>query len=265
MATRKLFRRIFYKLAPSWLTTEDGEKVLFSLGLMMDAFAERARQGALANMPSYCPEDALAPIGRERRIIRGINESAETYAERLLPWLDDHAVRGNAWKMMDQLRGYCGVDMMIRTVDVRGNWYTRAANGSLSYLLDQANWNWDGAAASQWSRFWVVIYPSASLWTVGPTWGAAALWGGAWGTAGYTWGSTATPDDVQSIRSIVREWKPAGTRCVNIILAFDAASFAPTGAPGAPLPDGAWGKAAKASGGAYVASRLSTARYWSTS
>jgi len=213
-------------------------------------------------MPSYCPEDALAPIGRERRIIRGINETASTYAARLLPWLDDHAVRGSAWGMLSQIGGYCGIDLLIRTVDTRGSWYSRAADASRTYLLGQSNWDWSGAPATDWSQFWVVIYPPPALWTAGPVWGAAALWGGAWGTAGYTWGSTATPDQVASVRSIVREWKPAGTLCVNIIIAFDAASFDPSGAPGAPLPDGTWSSDAIVVGGTSVVARNTTARYW---
>jgi hypothetical protein len=62
---------------------------------------------------------------------------------------------------------------------------------------------------------------------------------------------------VRALQSIVADWKPAGTRCVNIILAFDPASFNPA----SPEPDGNWGKWTKKVAGVAVPSRLATARY----
>lgn len=259
----KVFREIFRKLVPSWLSKDDGELVLFSTGTVLDATQERAREAALASMPSYCPPDALGPMGRDRQIIRGWNEPGDVYAERLLSWLDDHQVRGNAFALFRQLRGYLGVDLMIRTVDAHGNWYTREVDGSTSVLLQQGNWDWDGSAETLWSRFWVILYPPASLWTEGAPWGDPDQWGGAWGTSGYTWGTTATPEQVSTVREIVRQWKPAGTRCVKIIVAFDSASFDPESAPGAPgMPDGTWHKPYVVVDGAAVPNRLATARYW---
>lgn len=263
----KRFRSVFYKLAPSWLTTGDGERVLWSLGVMLDASVERVRLGLLARWPEYNPPaDALAAMGRDRGILRGINESSTAYAARLIPWLDAHKKRGTAFELIRQIRAYLGGNIMVRTVDERGNWHTIDAAGVKSYRLNAGNWDWDGSTPpTKRGRFWVIIYPpdtAAGVFKVGPTWGDPSLWGGAWGTSGYTWGTTATPEQVQSVRSIVREWKPAGTRCSHIIVAFDETSFDPMGAPGAPLPDGTWGNASKISGGAYVPARLTTARYW---
>lgn len=275
MASR--FRTAFYKLLPSWLgggqpspsitvDKDDGERVQYSLGVTIDAFLERCRLGVLARFPDHAPPDALPHLGRDRRIVRGINESAESYAERLLRWLDDHRVRGNPYALLEQLRAYCNVDMMARTVDARGNWFTIAADGTRSASLDQGNWDWDGAAATQWGRFWVILYPPSdgSLWTQDPDWGDADLWSGEWGRDGYTWGSSATPDEVQSVRSIVRSWKPAGTTCEFVILAFDAASFDPTDSqePVGDLPGGDWDINHELGSDPAVAARLSTATYW---
>ena len=267
------FRRAFYKLLPTWLgggqpspsatvDEDEGERVQYSLGVTIDAFLERCRQGVLARYPEHCPADALAYHGRDRKIVRGINESADSYAERLLRWLDDHRVRGNPFALLEQLQAYCNVDLMVRTVDTRGNWFTIAADGTRSVLLDQGNWDWDGAAASEWGRFWVIIYPPATgeLWNQTPNWGDADLWGGEWGRAGYTWGSTATPDQVQAVRSIVRQWKPAGTTCEWVVLAFAPASFDPTDAS-PPNPDGDWGIWHERVNPA-VPVRLGTASYW---
>ena len=136
-----------------------------------------------------------------------------------------------------------------------------AADGTRSVAINKANWDWDSDpyALVRWSRFWVVIYPNG-LWSPGPNWGDAGF---VYGTPGQTWGTTATTDQVASVQAIVSDWKPAGTRCVNIIVAFDNASFDPaTARDGSGLPDGTWGRWGKYVGGVAVPARLATARYW---
>jgi len=79
-----------------------------------------------------------------------------------------------------------------------------------------------------------------------------------WGVAGATWGSTATLDHVSDVRRIVSEWKPAGTRCRYVILAYDDASFDPSVA----TPDGQWGRYLEPDSDPTTSSRLQTALYW---
>lgn len=254
------FRSLRQFLAPRWLTEGEGGLVGYALDLMKDAFAERLRLGLMARLPqndptgtTTAPPDALAAMGRDRRVVRARSETDAQYAARLLRWIDDRKQAGSAFTLMQKLSEYLGPLPSYRTVDHRGNWYSRAANGTESYLLDQGNWNWDGAAATEWSRFWVIIYPNG-LWTQPDAWGDV---GTEWGeTVG--WGSNASSEDVQMVRAIVADWKPANAVCVNIIVAFDPASFNPT----APEPDGTWGNWSKVSGGVRVPSRLSTAIYW---
>ena len=262
------FRAARKVIAPAWLTTGEGELVGYTVDTLKDAFVERLRKGLLARFPqndptgaTTAPDDALAALGRDRRIIRGINESSQTYAARLVRWWDDWKTAGNPFALMKQLAAYTGAGPAFRTVDIRGNWYSLNADKTQAVGINLANWDWDGdpMALTKWSRFWVVIYPNG-LWVPGPNWGDVGF---VWGAPGATWGSTATQDQVASVKAIVSDWKPAGTRCVNIILAFDNASFNPsTARDGAGLPDGHWGGWAKISGGAYVPSRLATARFW---
>ncbi len=262
------FRLLRKYLGPSWLTREeDSELVGYSLDIVKDAFVRRLELGHFARLPQQeptgqivAPSDALAAMGRDRRVVRGINESAQTYALRLRRWLDDRRTCGSAYALMKKLAEYCGPLPAFRTVDARGNWYHRAADGTESYLLDQGNWNWDNRPTDaggnlRWSRFWIIIYPNG-LWLPYPNdWGDTS--GQDWGASSNTWGSTATHDQIDTIRGIVSDWKPAGTRCVKIILAFDGASFAPT----APEPDGTWEFHSKNIAGVQVPARLSTARY----
>lgn len=263
MVDRARFRTSRRKLAPRWLTEGEGELVGYSLDLIKDAWIERLRLGLLARFPqngpdgvTFAPDDAIAAMGQDRRVVRGLNETTSSYVGRLLRWLDDRTTSGNPWSLMRKLAEYTGPGPKFRTVDARGNWFTRLANGQEQVTLKAGNWNWDGAAASRWSRFWVIIYPNG-LWLPSPyNWGDAS--GPDWGESLDTIGSTAKPDEVDTIRSIVADWKPAGTKCVNIIVAFDAASFDPL----SPEPNGLWGRNSKNVGGVQVPARLSTARYW---
>jgi hypothetical protein len=266
VANKRTWRDGFYKLAPSWLvgtvqSEDEGEYVWYSLTVIMDAFLERALQSVKAKFPTYAPSDAFQYLSRDRKIIRGRDETDAGFATRLLRYLDDHRTRGNPYVLMEQIRAYMGVDVLIRTVDARGNWYTIAADGTRSYSLDTGNWEWDSEPAANWSRFWVIIYPDATLgpWTIEDDWGDATLWGdGLWGHPTRSFGMTSTPEDAAAIRTIIRDWKPAGTLCEWIIIAFDSSSFDPA----APEPSGGdyvnWHKG----GGTAVPARLSTARYW---
>lgn len=258
MSAPARFRRLRKFLAPSWLTDEEGEKVGYSLDLVLDGSVERLRQGLYATLPQNnpsgtrtAPTDALEEMGRDRRVLRGIDESNESYAARLVKWLDDRRRAGNPFMLMQKLAEYTGAGPAFRTVDARGNWYSRAADGTESVLLKEENWDWDGTPLGErWARFWIIIYPNG-LWGPREDWGADGVWGE------DVWGATITREQVESLRFLTRDWKLAGTRCVNIILAFDASSFDPL----APEPDGLWGRWSKPVNGVMTRSRLSTARY----
>lgn len=257
------FRLSRHLLVPRWLTEDEGLLVGYSLDLLKDAFVERLRLGLLARFPQNgpngetAPSDALAALGRDRRVVRGIDETEVSYAARLLRWLDDRKTAGSPFAVMARLREYLGADSgcSFRTVDARGNWYSLAADGTTSVVPAAGNWNWDGIPATQWARYWVIIYPG-TRWTALPTWGSVD--GPAWGTPGVTWGSTATPTEVDILRAVVADWKPGGMTCVNIILAFLPATFDPA----APEPNGTWGHWSHVALGICQApTRLITARY----
>lgn len=242
------------KLVPSWLYDGEGGRVLGSLLLMADDFSARAKLALLARFPQYAPEDALPALGRDRRITRGIGEPAAAYGARLTGALDDLRTRGAPLALLRQLRAYLQANCMVRTVDRRGNWFTIDANGVESFSLNTGNWDWDGRSASpEWARFWVIIYPEGGTKPFAPrgTFGSVV-----WGAPNTTIGTTATPDQVAAIRGIVRDWKPAGTTCEWIIVAFDETSFSPSGSTD---PGGEWGNWNNAAGQPV---RLQSARYW---
>jgi hypothetical protein len=251
------FRTMRKHFAPRWITEGEGGLIGEALDVLKDAFASRAELALLVRFPQQGPDgtpapiDALVAMGRDRGLVRGISETLADYAERLKGWLTDRATIGNPFTMLRQIAAYTGPGFAFRTVDVRGNWYSRAADGTETTSLDSGTWNWDGDTGA-WSRFWVIIYPDTAVWNA-----SARTWGsGSWGTDAGTWGTTITPEQSANLRDIVEAWKPAGT-LANIILAPDPTSFDPT----APEPDGSWRAFYKYSAGVAVPARLSTARY----
>src|SRR5262245_47207670 len=127
------FRRIWRFLTPPWLQSEegDGAKILFSLGLVKDAFVERARAGLDARFPSRTGESANAFTAGDRGILRGRAESASSLASRLLALRSPrtHRVRGNAYEVLLQIWHYWG-GLYAATIDAHGLRHAIQANGS---------------------------------------------------------------------------------------------------------------------------------------
>lgn len=266
------------RLGPAWLAQDelyvDGEYIetdsilLFTTEMLLDSRLERLRTGVLCRFPGNgtMPADALQYAGRDRRIRRGPAEPQEVYEPRLVTAIEKHRTRGNAFRLMEQVRANCYPhDVRVRVWTDRGDVYTLERDGTTHSVVRDTAWNWDGLFGTGtppvWSRFWVLIYVTVPTATGAPTqpwqrltWGMPGL---TWGS-GYTWGSTATPADVQAIRSIVETWKPEGTHCRYIAVVFDDAAFDPAGA----LPDGTWGPWTKTSGTVHVETRSKAAIYW---
>jgi hypothetical protein len=232
------FRNTAYKLSPARLRTLVAAKLVYSfIGVPLDALAEASDQATKSRFPELAPEDALLPLGRDRGILRGPLEPAASYRARLLLWLAAWRGAGVGRAMLDQIAGYITPAVArLRIWTQRGVVYTRDIDGTLTIeRVGNMVWNWDDDS-DLWARFWVVIYSiNDSPWARSPV----------WGSPGHTWGedptvsrgSTALLTDVQSIRAIVNEWKPAASRCEKIIVSFTETIFN----PGDAMPDGGWG------------------------
>jgi hypothetical protein len=237
-------------------------KFWYSIALLADVGIEHNVQGLNASFPGLGTPTALPYSGRDRMIRRGIDETDESYGARQVEWLDTWRGAGNPYAIMLAVQRYCTPSVpKLRIVNESGTWYTLNADGTteIEQTWGAVNWDWDDQSLP--TRCWMILYSDAGPWEEGPTVADPALWGGAVGTAGYTVGTTATPDQVSTVRAIVDEFKSAGDRFEWIIIAFDPASFDPAAAPGAPLPDGTWrfhGDGASSR----QRSRLATARYW---
>ncbi len=263
------FRSIISTLGPNWLVrdvaspygtaVETASRVLWPIMALYDAGAQRIHLGIKARFPGGgSTADSLTYLGRDRQIVRGPTEPRTGYELRLQRAFDDWKLAGNAWAVLEQLRAYLTPhECKVSLVNNHGRWRTIEADGTRTRDNTSA-WNWDGST-EQWSRYWILIYMTGSPlmpWQRAATWGSGQLWG----TAGKTWGSSATPEEVQAVRRIVSTWKHAGSRCVNICICFDSTLGPDATSP--PGPDGLWGNWSKNVGGVQVPARSSSAIYW---
>lgn len=255
------FRDAAWRMSPPRLRATKAAKMVYSfIGLPLDMITQAAEDSVRVRFPDQCPVDALPYHGRDRGIPRGPLEAATNYRLRLLRWLEIWKGAGVGRAMLDQLAGYLSPrSTRMRIWTQVGVVYTREADGAFSVQrVARGLWNWDGQT-SLWARFWLIIDSVGGVpWNRDGTWGDGDVWGD---SLSATWGSTATIDQVLSIRGIIDTWKPAASVCKNIIISFDAAAFA-TSDTSPPLPDGLWGNWSKNVGGVQVPSRDSRAIYW---
>jgi hypothetical protein len=259
---------------PSWLTGKgDGDKIAYTLEALADVFVERIRLGLEARMPGRAGDSALRLITGDRGLLRGRSETEAELAPRLKAWRTPrtHAVRGNAYEALLQIWYYWG-GIYAATVDAHGLRHVIEADDApdvdtlpnpdtLAVWLDGGNTAWDGADPDvQWSRFWIILRPPASMGVEAtPDLGDPDLWGGALGTPGFTLGQVGvTPDDVSAMRALFQEyaWGPGNSVAEWCIVALD-----PDAAP-EPEPDGQW-RYWSTDDVTRVASRSTDFRYWS--
>ncbi len=253
MATR--FRTLYKWLVPGWLLGEgpevpendkrEGEKVLYSLSLMLDAITERLRLGLLARFPSYAQNDALNLIGRNRGIPRGRSESATALrrpsARMALPSRASRAGLCVRAARSGSRTTSAAADAGRSTS--RATDHDRAADGTESYSYGNA-WNWDGvwAPGQPRARFWIVVDLStaqtnsdAERSEAQPSIGSGSCWGGKIKNSDTTIGIAGFKSgDGEGMRRLVRpprSWKPAGTRAEYVIYSLTGDE---------PEPDGAW-------------------------
>lgn len=204
---RKTFQQYAAELSPTVLQGEVGQRfVAGTLGLFFDLLAERVVQSVRARLMNSAdqPLDAVALLAEERMSPRYPADTDATHLTRVRSAWDRWAQAGSEAALVAELAAY-GVQASI-TLD--------------------SDWNWDGTA--YWSRFWVII--DVHLWSYPPDLGDPGLvLDGTW-----TLGSTATPEEVDTVRRIVRRWKPAHMICSHIAVVFDGAGWSPDGTWGLP-------------------------------
>lgn len=152
----RTFRDRLRKLSPPWLQHGWAEKLLYSFGVQVDAFADALVAGVKMRFPNLYSPESLPLIGRERRIARGLLEDDATYGSRLTRWLDDHRRRGGPYAMLAQLHAYWHpLDFEMQLIYRSGRRYTMAPDGTV--VRDDIVFTPDTLPA-KWARWWLFMF-----------------------------------------------------------------------------------------------------------
>lgn len=283
------------QLVPWWLRGNYGRSFIAEgLFTVYDWDAAFFNEALFARYPSYCHSSCLPLIGRDRRIVRGSHEGIESYRVRLRQWLDVWRLAGTPLGLMVALQGYLAPYYpQIRIVTRRPVWYA-LEEGTAASMLELpgfetlaeipdnpaatmaqravlggrfqrqingvAAWDWDSLSnpenATRWWHFWVIIcpphYPLQTPWDTGD-------W--VYDDPLESWGFDEPYGTYDALKQIVKDFKPAKSRCVSIIFP-PTDLYGPFGVPAAPIwPDGWWGAETKLSGGIWVPTRYDENRY----
>lgn len=248
------FRQASLALSPVWLQGDVGGRYMYTSGIQLDAVGEYLRIGALQRFPEYCETAALAHLGRDRTIFRGLSETDAAYASRLRKFKKTWQLAGNAPTLIEQLFALMSPNCTRIRYVTEGpgftDWWTVDATSTTHRRVTPANWNWDNLTGQ--CRFWIIVYRSdlvPAKWGVPPySWGQPGLiWGGDPGSNVRNW--------LSDCYAIVKAFKAAGSamgpwsNLAGGLIVADATATGAWGAggpfdpdlpAGSPMPNGMW-------------------------
>jgi len=245
------------KLVPSWLQNPWGLKYNRTYGTFSDLVVNAGEQAVGVRFLSDCPADALFPAGNDRDFDRYPADTDDSYRRRLVDTWNVWPFAGTHDGLLGQLNAFGFANVEIVDVHTAPSGYVGSWPPSPTTETKPSWWDaqfpltpWPPTAGAQsaqwWSRFWVVLtepFPKFLRWqprywgtpTIDPDhpdpgdplhfidhaiWGEVAVHGD--GSA-FTWGSTATIKQIESIRALIDKWKTPLSLCAQIWLNFSSA------------------------------------------
>lgn len=278
-----------------WYARFANSRLFRPLGTALDAVLQGAIDAVRLRYPSVTSDErSLTLIGKDRRIPRAPNESAESYARRLLLWLDMWGLAGQPagllyviqsfiypnypvvrligrdsfWWQLDQ---YASRDLTIweavslPCAVLPGEEPTRyippvgistSPRAALWGHQGAANWDWDSISDPSRSGKWFDCW----IEVCDPGYGLAGQYDGTgdeevfW-DSGRAWDTEEIFGTFDVMRELIRLYQRAGAECQGIIFTPSATEFSPDGTPDASWPDGQWSAESKIVGGASVPTR----------
>jgi hypothetical protein len=178
------WRDYFAAIGPPWTQRYWGERLWGAIAYMSDLVTEGMAQAVKAHLleQETSPPDALSRIGSERQMPRYPSETNDQHRARLLDAWNAYEEGGTKASIIGQLATFGLSNVVVRTW--REGWIFGDALG-----------------ATHWSRFAVILETPHGI--TGPyTYGAGYIYG-----SPITYGSSATPNEVSTIKGIVKKWK----------------------------------------------------------
>jgi hypothetical protein len=196
---------------PRWLKAGVGGALLYAFGLTTDLMGDAAAEAVKSKFPGYEREDSLNEIGKDRRIRRGPNEAASTYAKRLPQWLLDHKTRGGPYALLKQIHAYyISNPFAVALVYNGGRTFAMDVVGNVTMSDNALFVAPDGG--TDWCRWWLFYSWPGAVNSDG-NWGDPGTWGD-----GGIWDSDVTIEERNDIIQVPSEWKAAHAKGFVVLL-----------------------------------------------
>jgi hypothetical protein len=151
------YRDTLWRLSPPWLQTGLAQQILYSIAVQLDAAGDALVAGVKLRFPNLYSAESLGPIGKERRIRRGLSEGDEPYASRLIRWWIDHRTRGGPYALLQQLfYHYSPNTFPIVLLYRSGALFVMDPDGTITPNVSVSR------NVAQWAR-WVLLYFTDSV------------------------------------------------------------------------------------------------------
>lgn len=236
------FRDQLLARVPWWLRNGNAGKVLWTIGVHIDALVDAAAVAVKHRFPGNTTlVDALPIVGRDRKIRRGVYETTATYQSRLVRWLDYHHYRGSPGELLRKVQEhFAPLHKELTLRSYLGRQYVLKVDGTLVGPTQYAGvWPPDGDAA-RWARLWLYVdygtvymtdefgdlildeFGDPIIEVAGVDFGDDGFWGdpGQWGDGGV-WGSGLDPIEIGRYTAITHDWLAAHIEPLTIVFVND--------------------------------------------
>lgn len=212
--TSQSWQSWYQQLQITELQSPNGTALQMAMGMAKDYFADKLRLALKARLPGLAPTDALAQIGAERNFVEGISETDVAFAARLVSAWSVWPYGGTPLGLLQALSGLGYSDVVIAQ-PLAGKLFTLSGTTLVSSVEPNGVWSssWLAYPYSPlrqyvWSSFDVLfVNPLPSSWGSGSTLPAA------------------TSDEMNRIRRVIQNWKPAHSVCNSIAVLVSAGAF----------------------------------------
>jgi hypothetical protein len=210
MAELKTFRNQIRAASPRWLTRFFGLRIMYVLGAHMDAIVDAFLATLRHKFPgSTVRTDSFAVVGSERKMIRGISESDDSYAQRLRGYVEAHKHRGSAYELLRQLYVYFYPSNFQITLAYPGGRFIQMDAAGVITDMPSTFVNGNVAAWAHAHLFYELTTGAvgADTWADGGTW-----------DDGGVWDSSLTGAQVAQYRAIPAAWNAAHCKLTLTLL-----------------------------------------------
>lgn len=220
-------QRLAARVGPWFIHSRNIGRFMQAFAIVYDNAITALQQGLALSHPLRCDPSAFPVLSVDRTIRLYPSEPDASKRIRLANWLQHHRRRATHLGELLHSQPYFAPETPVMRIvhqDGAGDsatWWSIAADGSLSeHKAVPSNWDYDGAA-HKWSRFWVILYVPASIFSLihyddGTLYDEGAVYDG------------LLTQIALDITAMMFESKAGHSRLEAYILATDPASFDPT-------------------------------------